>query len=58
MFGSHAKYESGRFHYHDYEITGTQWSGIDALLKVPARFASFRCSIDTFIRQMVSAISA
>ena len=48
MLGFHAEYESGEFEYHDEEIADAQWFSIDALPRVPARFAISRWLIEDY----------
>ena len=55
MLGFHAEYESGAFQFHDNEIADAQWWDVDALPKVPGRFAISRWLIDAFIEQVKSA---
>jgi len=52
MLGFHAEYDSGEFRYHDKEIADAQWFDIDALPRVPGRFAISRWLIDAFVEEV------
>ncbi|MDA0979628.1 MAG: NAD(+) diphosphatase [Proteobacteria bacterium] len=51
MLGFHAEYESGDIVLQPDEIADAQWFSIDALPKIPARFAISRWLIDDYLAQ-------
>ena len=52
MLGFHARYAGGDFQFHDGEIADAKWFDIDALPKVPGRFAISRWLINEFIDEV------